>query len=234
MLAILRREFSAYFRSPIGYIYLAVFYIFSGFFFFTNNLYSGYSSITGVYSSLFSIIMFLIPILTMRLMSEDKKQKTDQALLTAPISLFSLVMGKFLAALCVFCMGLAVTLVYAFVIAIFTTVSWSVVFGNLIGTILLATALIAIGMFISTLTENQVIAAVGGFAVMLFLMLIDNLKNVVTNSLLQKIVTGVSFYERYTGFVMGKFNYADAVFYLSVAAIFIFLTIRVIERRRWS
>ena len=90
MLAILRREFSAYFRSPIGYIYLAVFYIFSGFFFFTNNLYSGYSSITGVYSSLFSIIMFLIPILTMRLMSEDKKQKTDQALLTAPISLFSL------------------------------------------------------------------------------------------------------------------------------------------------
>lgn len=234
MLAILRREFSAYFRSPIGYIYLAVFYIFSGFFFFTNNLYSGYSSITGVYSSLFSIIMFLIPILTMRLMSEDKKQKTDQALLTAPISLFSLVMGKFLAALCVFCMGLAVTLVYAFVIAIFTTVSWSVVFGNLIGTILLATALIAIGMFISTLTENQVIAAVGGFAVMLFLMLIDNLKNVVTNTVLQKIVTGVSFYERYTGFVMGKFNYADAVFYLSVAAIFIFLTIRVIERRRWS
>ena len=234
MLAILRREFSAYFRSPIGYIYLAVFYIFSGFFFFTNNLFSGYSSITGVYSSLFSIIMFLIPILTMRLMSEDKKQKTDQALLTAPISLFSLVMGKFLAALCVFCMGLAVTLVYAFVIAIFTTVAWSVVFGNLIGTILLATALIAIGMFISTLTENQVIAAVGGFAVMLFLMLIDNLKNVVTNTLLQKIVTGVSFYERYTGFVMGKFNYADAVFYLSVAAIFIFLTIRVIERRRWS
>ena len=234
MLAILRREFSAYFRSPIGYIYLAVFYIFSGFFFFTNNLYSGYSSITGVYSSLFSIIMFLIPILTMRLMSEDKKQKTDQALLTAPISLFSLVMGKFLAALCVFCMGLAVTLVYAFVIAIFTTVAWSVVFGNLIVTILLATALIAIGMFISTLTENQVIAAVGGFAVMLFLMLIDNLKNVVTNTLLQKIVTGVSFYERYTGFVMGKFNYADAVFYLSVAAIFIFLTIRVIERRRWS
>ncbi len=234
MLAILRREFSAYFRSPIGYIYLAVFYIFSGFFFFTNNLYSGYSSITGVYSSLFSIIMFLIPILTMRLMSEDKKQKTDQALLTAPISLFSLVMGKFLAALCVFCMGLAVTPVYAFVIAIFTTVAWSVVFGNLIGTILLATALIAIGMFISTLTENQVIAAVGGFAVMLFLMLIDNLKNVVTNTLLQKIVTEVSFYERYTGFVMGKFNYADAVFYLSVAAIFIFLTIRVIERRRWS
>lgn len=234
MLAILKREFSAYFRSPIGYIYLAVFYIFSGFFFFTNNLYTGYSSITGVYSSLFSIIMFLIPILTMRLMSEDNRQKTDQALLTAPITLFALVMGKFLAALCVFCMGLAVTLIYAFVIAMYTPVAWAVVFGNLIGTILLAAALIGIGMFISSLTENQVIAAVGGFAVMLFLILIDSLSSIVTNSTLQKVVDGISFYDRYTGFVMGKFNYADAVFYLSVAAIFIFLTIRVIERRRWS
>ena len=98
MLAIFRREVSTYFTSPIGYIFLAVYYFFSGYYFYGYNLYMGTTDMSMVFQALFSVLMFIVPILTMRLLSEDKRQKTDQALLTAPVRLSSIVVGKFLAA----------------------------------------------------------------------------------------------------------------------------------------
>ena len=98
MTAIIKRELRAYFTSPIGYIFLGVFYLFAGYFFMTGPLYSSSTDLSTIFSSLFSVFMFIVPILTMRLMSEDRRSKTDQALLTAPLSLTGLVMGKFLAA----------------------------------------------------------------------------------------------------------------------------------------
>lgn len=136
MLAVLKRELNAYFSSAIGYVYLAVFYIFAGYFFFAGSLAYGLAELTGVFSSIFTLVMFLIPILTMRLMSEDKKQKTDQLLLTSPLSLLSLVAGKFLAAFLVFAMGVAVTLLYGFVLAMFVAVDWAVIIGNVFGLLL--------------------------------------------------------------------------------------------------
>ena len=203
MFAVLKRELSAYFSSPIGYIYLAVFYVFSGYFFF-GVLYSNTTSLSNVFNGMFTIIMLLIPILTMRLMSEDLKNKTDQALLTAPISLVSLVLGKFLAALIVYCLGVAITLVYGVVIAAFAPPDWTVVFGNVLGMLLLGAALIAIGMFISALTENQVIAAVGGFAVGFSLILVNSLSALISIEWLKKFVSGLSFMERYDEFTNGK------------------------------
>ena len=197
MFAVLKRELSAYFSSPIGYIYLAVFYVFSGYFFF-GVLYSNTTSLSNVFNGMFTIIMLLIPILTMRLMSEDLKNKTDQALLTAPINLLSLVMGKFLSALLVYCLGVAITLVYAVVIAAFAPPDWTVVFGNVLGMLLLGAALIAIGMFISALTENQVIAAVGGFAVGFSLILVNSLASLITVEWMQKFVSGLSFMVSWT------------------------------------
>ncbi len=234
MSAIMRRELSAYFTSPIGYIFLSVFYIFAGFFFFTGTLASSSTDMTGVFSGLSTITMFLIPILTMRLMSEDKKQKTDQALLTAPVNLFSLVLGKFLAALIVFAFGLVITVVFAATVSFFAAPDWAVVFGNFVGSLFYGSALISIGLFISSLTENQMIAAVGSFAVMIALNLIDAVATLMPNQFLQDMVLGISFYQRYTDFTTGIFNFSNIIFFLSVCAVFLFLTTRVLEKRRWS
>ena len=233
MFAVLKRELSAYFSSPIGYIYLAVFYVFSGYFFF-GVLYSNTTSLSNVFNGMFTIIMLLIPILTMRLMSEDLKNKTDQALLTAPISLLSLVLGKFLSALIVYCLGVAITLVYAIVIATFAPPDWTVVFGNVLGMLLLGAALISIGMFISALTENQVIAAVGGFAVGFSLILVNSLASLISTEWLKKFVSGLSFMERYDEFTNGILDISNIFFFISICAVFVFFTVRVFEKRRWS
>jgi len=234
MIAIMRREFTAYFHSPIGYIFLAVFYLFAGFFFFSGSLFGRNADLGGVFEGLFIIMLFLIPILTMRLMSEERKNKTDQALLTAPVSITGMVIGKFLSAALVFLMGLCVTLLYAVVVGFFAPAGWPAVLGGFFASLLLGMAMISIGMFISSLTENQVIAAVGGFAAALGLLLVGVLQTVFQNPLAVKIIQGISFYDRYFSFSLGIFNYSSVLFFLSVCAMFIFLTIRVFEKRRWD
>lgn len=234
MFAIFRRELLSFFSSPIVYIYLAVFYVFAGFFFFAGPLWYGYTQLLTVYSNLFSVVLFLIPILTMRLMSEEKKHRTDQALLTAPVSLSGIVLGKFLATLVVYILSLAVTLVFALVVAALSTANWLSVFCNLAALLLLGMAHIAICLFISSLTENQVIAAIGGFASAFILLMVGSLKSIVQNPFWQKIISALSFSDRYNSMVIGMFDLADVVFFLSVCAMFLFLTMRSLDKRRWS
>ncbi len=234
MFAIFRRETRNYFSSPIAYIYIAVFYAFASFYFFATTLMSNSTSLSNVFSSLFTISLFLIPILTMRLLSEDRRYKTDQALITAPVSILGIVMGKYLAAVLIYLIGILITLVMAVIVALFATPDWAVIFGHFIGLFLLGAALIAIGTFISSLTENQVIAAVGGFAAGFALMLVDALTSVVSSPLGQSIIEGVSFYQRYQSFTVGVLDFADVIFYLSVCVLFVFFTVRVFEKRRWS
>ena len=234
MAAILKRELNAYFSSAIGYIFLAGFYAFAGFYFFLSNVLSNTTDMRSFFSSMFSVIMFLIPILTMRLMSEDKKLRTDQALLTAPVGLYSIVLGKYLSAVIMYLVAMAITVVYAVVLAAFAPIDLSLFVGNLLGAVFLGLALIAIGVFISSLTESQVIAAVASFAVMMGLMLIDTLSSVMPTQFLQDLVYGLSFYTRYANFTLGLLNIADVIFFLSVSGLFIFFTVRVLEKKRWS
>lgn len=233
MLAVIRREMSNYFTSPIGYIFLAVFYFFSGMFF-TNVLAYNSTDITNVFSGLFTVLMFIIPLLTMRSMSEEKKQKTDQLLLTSPIKLGNLVIGKFLAAFIIYCIALAITVVYSIILAVYETPEWSVVVGNIFGALLLGAALIAIGVFISSLTENQLIAAIGSFAVMMFIMMIDSFASLIPVEFISNILLKISFMTRYTDFVNGILNFANVLFFLSIAVIFNFFTVRILEKKRWS
>lgn len=233
MFAILKREMQNYFTSPIGYIFLAVFYFFAGMFF-SSVLYSNTTDITYVFSSLFTVLIFIIPLLTMRSMSEDKKQKTDQLLLTSPLNLTGLVVGKFLAAFLMYCIALAVTVVYALILATFAATEWTVVVGNIFGALILGAALISIGVFISSLTENQLIAAVGSFAVMMFIMMIDGFASLIPVDFISNIILSLSFMSRYEDFVAGILNISNVLFFVSIAVVFIFLTVRVLEKRRWS
>jgi len=234
MFAIMRRELNSYFSSAIGYIFLAVFFLFSGYYFFFANVIYGTADMTNTFSSLFSISLFITPVLTMRLMSEDKKLKTDQLLLTAPVSLPGLVMGKLLAAVIIFGIGVLSTLLQAFAIGLFVTPDWAIIISNIVGLLCMGIAVISVGMFISSLTENQVIAAIGGLAAMILLQSIDMLASLIPVDFLSRFVAGCSFYTRYTDFTIGVLNFSNIVFFISFAGIFVYLTIRVLEKRRWS
>lgn len=234
MTAILKRELGSFFHSAIGYIVLAVFYAFAGLFFYLYCLYSNSASLTNVFGNMFLIILFVVPIITMKSFSEERKQKTEQALLTSPASIFQIVMGKFLGAFVMYCICIAIFLVFALVICFFTTPQWSVVLGNFVGVLLLGAALIAIDIFISSLTESQVISAVVGVAVGLVIYMLDSLASLVTVDFIKTIISSISFLPHYTNFTNGIFNLADIVFFASVVGIFLFLTVRVFEKKRWS
>ena len=176
MSAIFKREFKTFFTSPIGYFVLAVLFGFSGFYFFATNMYAGSADLSGVFGGLFTIVLLLVlPVLTMRLLSDDKRQRTDQALLTAPVSLTGIALGKFLAALLLFAIGISITLVFAVIIAFQVTPDWLVIVGNYVGLLLLGGMVIAIGLFISSLTESQFIAALGTFVVSFAMIMVDSL-----------------------------------------------------------
>lgn len=233
MIAILRREFATYFRTPLGYIYLAIFYFFGGQFF-SAVLYSQTNSIGSVFSSMFTVLTFTIPLLTMRLMSEDKRLKTDQALLTAPVSLNGIVWGKFLAAFALFGIGIAVTILYFLILSSMATPQWNIFLGNLLGIILLGGSLISIGMFISSLTESQMIAAIGGFAAMFFVFMINSIASIMPVAWLSAIFEQLSFLTRYNDFTSGILDFSNILFFLSVVVVFNFLTVQILERKRWS
>ena len=235
MTAVFKREFRAFFTSPVGYVVMAVLFCFSGWFFFLYNLASGSADMSSVFGNLFTIVLLLVlPILTMRLFSEEKRQKTDQALLTAPTSLTGIVVGKFLSALLMFAIGLSITIVYAVVIAVQVTPDWMVIIGNFLGLLLLGGMVISIGMLISSLTESLFIAALGTFVVSFALLMIDNLKYLFNASWLATIVDFLSINQRYNDFTIGVIHYDDILFFLSMQVLFLFLTVRVLDRKRWS
>lgn len=234
MFAIFKRELKAYFTSPLGYVFLAIFYAFSGLFFYIFSLSVGSTDISSVFLMMFIVLMVFVPLLTMRLLSEDKKQKTDQLILTAPVSLLSIVMGKFLAAYAIFAIGVAVMPVYGFVMSTFATVSWLPIWGNTVGLLLLGGIFVSIGLFISSLTENQMIAAIGGFFINLMILLMNTLKSALPNGFLQDVFSSISVYSRYSEITSGIFSLSSLIFFVSVIFIFLFLTVRVLEKRRWA
>ncbi len=234
MKAIFRREMSAYFTSPIGYIYLAVFNFFGGLLFVFACLNNQTTNMANLFSSMFWLILFLIPVLTMRLLSEDKKQKTDQCLLTSPTSLAGIVLGKYFAALAVFSMSLITLILFAIILSALSPVIWTVVIGNIVGFFLLGVAFLAVGLFISSLTESQLVAIIGGFVSILALWLIDFFVSFIPNATAKELISKLSFASKYEDFTLGIFNISSMIFFISVAVIFNFLTVRVLEKRRWG
>lgn len=154
--------------------------------------------------------------------------------MTAPVNLSSIVIGKFLAAFCVLAIGIAVILVYAIVLAIFATMEWAVILGSLLGTLLMGAALISIGMFISALTENQIIAYLGGFILGLAFMVLNVFEYMVPAGFIRELFGSLAFYDRYYPLTAGIFNAADLLYFISFIVVFSFLTMRVLEKRRWA
>lgn len=234
MLAIMKRELLSYFTSPLGYVFIAVFYLFSGIFLFLFTLYNQSTDMSYVYTGMFFVMLIMIPILTMRLMAEDNRQKTDQLLLTSPVSLTRLVLGKFLSAFLILLICMVIFLAYGIVLSWFSSVNWALIFGNVVGMLLLGSVCIASGLFVSTMTENQMIAAVGSIGINIAFLLIDSFASVMPTKFLQDVIGSLSFFNKYNEFTIGIFSLSNIFFFASVAFIFMFLTVRVLEKRRWA
>jgi len=234
MSAIYKRDLRAYFTSPVGYVFIAAFLFVMNLVFFLMNMLTGENRLTTCYTIMLYAMMVLVPILTMRTFSEDYKQKTDQLLLTAPVKPAGIVMGKFLAAYTVFVITLALMLVQVIIIAAMSTPNAAIIVGNYIALLSAAAVYISIGCFVSSLTENQLVANIATLAINVTLFLLDFAYDLVNVGWIKQILYWISIYRRFNTFYVGVFSVADFVFYLCVSAVFLFLTVRVLEKKRWS
>ena len=234
MTAVLKREFSAYFKSPVGYVFIAVSFLFSGFFFWLFSLSIGSTDISDVFVGMFYVFMVFVPVLTMRLLADENKQRTDQLLLTAPVGLMSLVFGKFLAAYLIFLMSDIIMLIYGVVLSLVATVNWALILGNFVALALIGGVFVSAGLFVSSLTESQMVAAVGSIAVNLALALINVIASVIPVQFIADVLASVSVFDRYYEFTTGIFSLGNVIFFVSVIVIFMFLTVRILEKRRWA
>jgi ABC-2 type transport system permease protein len=232
--AIAKRELKAYFISPIGYACIAILLALYGYYFYQVMMLRSSYYIQSVYSTMFIWGMMVIPIITMRSFSEEMRNRTDQALLTAPVGVTSIVLGKFLAALAVFAIALLGSLIPVVVIGLHSSPSWAHIFGNILGTLLYGAGMIAVGIYISSLTQSQIVAAISTFGISIILMVVSQLNGLVTNENVSKVINWISFDTRFQPFTKGILNISSIVFFLSVAAVFIFLTARKLESKRWS
>lgn len=234
MSAIFKRELSSYFTGAVGYVVLAVFWFFSGLSFYTYCLLYNTSSMSMFFASMFMVIVLIIPLITMRSFAEEKRRKTDQALLTAPVNLFEIVFGKFLAAFVMFLLCNLIFILYALIISGFTSPDWAVFFSTFLGIMLLGAAMIAVDMFISALTESQIIAATVSIGIGILLNRLGDLAEFINTEWVTTVINKISFDKHFSNFVTGLINLPSIVYYLSVAALFLFLCARVFEKRRWS
>jgi len=231
--AVFKREMRAYFTMPIGYIVIAVMLLLTGMYF-SYMCQSSYANITFVFSSISSIALLIAPIITMRLFSEDRKQKVDQALFTAPVKLISIILGKFLAAISLFMLPLTITLVYQIILSFVADVNWLLYLSDLLGIALMGGAILSIGIFISALTESQMIAGIFGIGVSFFIMQIDYFSSAVNAEWFTKFCTSISFIARFNAFASGKFDFSNVIYFLSVVTLFLYFTHLVLDKKRWA
>lgn len=234
MFAIYKRELKSYFDSMIGYVFIAVIVVFIGIYFMAYNLFNGYPNFSYALISVLSILMFTIPILTMKSIAEDRKAKTDQMLMTAPVSLTSIVMGKYLAMLTVLAIPLALSCFCPLIIAANGEAHLKSDYISILALFLSGCVFIAIGMFISSLTDSQVIAAVGTLAALLIIFMWDDLMSFLPGQI-GTVLSAFSFRDVFYNFAQyNVLDLAGIVLYLSMSFVFVFLTIQSLQKRRWN
>ena len=182
MLAIYKKELRSYFTSMIGYLFIGFFLAIVGVYFMAYNLQGGYSNFEYVLSSMIFVFVILVPILTMRLLAEEKRQKTDQLLFTSPLSVTKIVIGKYLAVLTVFISAMGITMFYPLILSKYGTVSFKLAYTGILGFVLVGAAYLAIGLFLSALFESQAIAAVVTFVVLLITYLMQGIVSLLPSS----------------------------------------------------
>jgi ABC-2 type transport system permease protein len=249
--AVFKKEMRLYFVSPIAYVVLAIFALIAGWFFY--NVFAYFTLISmqaamnpmmardltvtdGVLRPLFQnisvILLFLLPLLTMRLFAEEKRSGTIELLLTYPVRDGEVLLGKYLAALGVFLGMLTLTLVYPALVAWTAQLEWGPLVTGYIGLVLEGAVFLAIGVLISSLTENQIVAGVSTFGILLILWVIGWAADSAGGGL-GRVLSHVSITEHFDSFARGVIDTKDVIYYLDVTVLALFLTLRSLESKRW-
>ena len=280
MTAIFKRELKSYLTSMVGYLFIFFVLVLTGIYFSAYQLSGGYSKFETTLSALTFVFLIGVPILSMRVLAEERKQKTDQLLLTAPVSVWDIVFGKYLALVAVFAIPVVIMCVYPLIMSKFGTISYASAYTGILGFFLLGCANLAIGVFMSALTESQVIAAVLTFvflfafymmngissffsqtsmstAVAIAIIIYTMIKNVLISVVIgavgeialvivyvvkssifqggiQKVLNVFNLSGHYDNFTKGVFDVTGIVYFISVIAICLFLTMQSIQKRRWN
>ncbi len=242
-LPVYKRELRSYFTSPIAYVVLTFFILLTGFFFYVfisefsqasmsqspygpRNLNVTMHILRPLLGNISVIMLFVMPLITMKPFSEERKTGTIELLLTYPLSDLEILLGKYFAALTLFLVMLAITLVYPLFMVLHSQPELGTLFSGYLGLLLMAAAFMALGIFISSLTENQIIAAIATFATLLILWII---RWVGPNELIRHL----SILEHFNNFAEGLIDTRDLVYYLSFTVLWLFMTLRVLESKKW-
>ena len=286
MIAMYKKELRSYFTGMTGFVFIGFLLLMAGIFVTAYNLLLAYASLSSAIGSIQLILMLTVPILTTRILAEERRNRTDQLLYALPIPLYKTVLAKYLAMLTVFLIPTAVIALYPLILSVFGSVPLFPSYASLLGFFLLGAALIALCMFLSSLTDSQVIAAVISFGAVLFLYLLPVLATMIpsnaeaslfafvllsiliaavlyflSQSLLlavpggavpllatftvyfanadllkgvfPKLLTMLAIFDRFETFIGGIFDLSAIVYFLSVVVFFVFLTVQVLEKRRY-
>ncbi len=233
ILTIFRKELRSYFNSPVAYIVLVVFLIITGWFFTSSLFLIGVVTMRNVFDIIPFIFLFFIPAISMRSFSEEKKSGTIELLLTKPISDLDIVMGKFLAALALTAIALAFTLIYVISLTFLGKIDTGAIIGAYIGLLFMSGIYISIGIFASSLTENQVVAFIISFLIVFALFLLNKVLIFLPTSI-ASILEYISIDYHFGNIARGVLDSRDIIYYLSGITIFILLTKTSLESRRWS
>ena len=235
MLAIFKRELRSYFIGVLGYVFLVIYLTVAGILFSYTTMFSMSADVTNYFTLMLVFSAIALPLLTMKSFSEERKTKTEQLVLTAPVSLPAMVFGKFLASYTVFAAATVLTSFYFLFLVPYTQLKFAILFGNVIAFLLVGMVFIAIGLFVSALTENQLSAAIGTIAIILGFLGIGLINALIpTSYAIRYVFDALSIFTRFQSFVNGYFEFASVIYYLSVGGIFLWLTIRVYDRRRFG
>lgn len=232
MRAVYRKELGQLFHSVIGYVYLSIFLLIGGGYFVLYNLLPASGDIRNFFSPMMSTVIFLLPMLTMRTYAEERKMRTDRLLMSAPVSALAVALGKFFAVLSIFLLGLCGTLLYVLILGLMGQFDLMMLLGNYLGMTAAASAFIAIGLFISNLTENQIIACIVTYAVLLGLWVLGFAQGYLSSPFLQALVGYLSLSSRFTEFSMGILDVSTLVYYVSITGFFLFAITLTNEKRR--
>ncbi len=287
MTAIYKRELGSYYKGFIGYLFAVPLLVVGGIYTWVYNFMQGSAQFESAVSGLGFVLIFIVPVLTMRVMAEERHQKTDQLLYSLPTTMTRVVLGKYLAMVTVLAVPVAVMALYPLIMSAFGTVSFTMAYGNLLAFFLLGCALIAMGEFISSTTDNQTVALVlcllfmllnyfltgiaslvsdtagasltalvvtalligviawlltrnvfasGVFAMLLVIALAVTylVKSTLFAGLFTKIMQALSLFSRLSNFQSGLFDLGAVIYYLAFIAVFLFLTVQSMEKRRWN
>lgn len=236
--AIYKKEMRTYFTTPIGYIFSAALLLISAVAFSYTTIQSATRSTKSYFSLMIFVFIILVPILTMKSFSEERRTRTEQMLLTSPVSLTGMVMAKFFAAMTMLAGTMLLTVVYYIPFALYKgdydTSHVAILVGDMVALLLIGSAFVGIGLLVSSLTENQMVACVVTIVVLLVFLVISFGNSYINSYFIRSILSWLSIFSRFGNFTNGIFDFGAVVYYASISIVSIFLTVRVYEKRRWA